>query len=239
MNIYWFGRHSDKDFSYVSDLLEDSGFYGWLIPYGAGHLDPFTRVARSLKKEQKLKYLVAVRPYTISAQYLLSIIKSLDSIEEDRVRINFVPGFSDGEESFGGVFSDVNDATPFEDRKKFFCSYLEKFKDWDIKKPYTYVSGMQDSLCPNMDSLGDANIVSYGRIFDGTLDPSDKTKIIFFPVLNIESFKTILAEIKSKGYNNVMIHAHSYDQPDEDKMFDLALEVFKEVKSMKLNENLL
>jgi hypothetical protein len=90
-----------------------------------------------------------------------------------------------------------------------------------------------------MDSLGDANIVSYGRIFDGTLDPSDKTKIIFFPVLNIELFREILADIKARGYNNIMIHAHSYDQPDEDKLFDLALEVFKEVKNMKLNENLL
>jgi hypothetical protein len=239
MNIYWFGRHIDKDLGYVSDLLEDSGFYGWLLPYGAGYLDPFTRVARSLKTDQKLKYLVAVRPYTISAQYLMSIIKTLDSIQEDRVRINFVPGLNEGEESFGGVFSDVNDSTSFEDRKKFFCSYLEKFKDWDVKKPYTYVSGMQDSLCPNMDSLADANIVSYGRIFDGTLDPSDKTKIIFFPVLNIELFREILADIKARGYNNIMIHAHAYDQPDEDKLFDLALKVFEEVKNIKLNEDIL
>ena len=238
MNIYWFGKHMDKDLGYVSDLLEDSGFYGWLLPYSSGYEDPFTRIARSLKKEQKLKYLVAVRPYTISAQYLVSIIKSLDSIQEDRVRINFVPGMDNGEESFGGVFSDVNDATSFEDKKKFFCSYLKKFKDWDVKKPYTYISGMQDSLCPNMDSLGDATIVSYARIFDGTLDPSDKTKIIFFPVLNIELFKEILADIKAKGYNNVMIHAHSYEHLDDDKNFDLALEVFKEVKNIKLNESL-
>ena len=239
MNIYWFGKHMDKDLGYMSDLLEDSGFYGWLLPYGAGYEDPFTRVARSLKTEQNLKYLVAVRPYNISAQYLISIIKSLDSIQEDRVRINFVPGLNDGEESFGGIFSDVNDATSFEDRKKFFCSYLEQFKAWDVKKPYTYVSGMQDSLCPNMDSLADANIVSYGRIFDGTLDPSDKTKIIFFPVLNIELFREILADIKARGYNNVMIHTHSYDKPDEDKLFDLALKVFEEVKNIKLNEDLL
>ena len=96
---------------------------------------------------------------------------------------------------------------------------------------------MQDSLCPNMDSFGDANIVSYARMFDGTLDPSDKTKIIFFPVLNIKLFKEIFAEIKAKGYNNIMIHAHSYDHFDDDKNFDLALEVFKEVKNIKLNEN--
>lgn len=227
----------DKDLGYISDLLEDSGFYGWLLPYAAGYEDPFIRVARSLKTEQKLKYLVAVRPYTISAQYLISIIKSLDSIQEDRVRINFVPGMDSGGESFGGVFSDINDATSFEDKKKFFCSYLKNFKDWDVKKPYIYISGMQDNLCPNMDSLGDANIVSYARMHDKTLDLSDKTKIIFFPVVNMNSFKEILAEVKAKGYNNIMIHAHSYEHFDDDKNFDLALEIFKEVKNIKLNEN--
>jgi hypothetical protein len=190
-------------------------------------------IARSLKTYQKLKSLVAVRPYTISPQYLLAISKSLDLIQEDRVRINFVPGLTDGEEFFGGVFSDVNDSTSFEDRKKFFCSYLEKFKDWDVKKPYTYVSGMKDSICPNMDSLADANIVNYGRLVSGTLDTSDKTKILFFLVRDIESFRTIVKHIKENGYNNIMIHVNG------DELFDLALKVFEEVKSMKLNENLL
>ena len=233
MNVYWFGRHTDKDLGYISDLLEDSGFYGWLLPYAVGVPDPFTRIARSLKTNQKLKYLVAVRPYTISPQYLLAISKSLDLVQEDRVRINFVPGLTDGEESFGGVFSDVNDSTSFEDRKKFFCSYLEKFKDWDVKKPYTYVSGMKDSICPNMDSLADANIVNYGRLVSGTLDTSDKTKILIFLVRDIESFRTIVKHIKENGYNNIMIHVNG------DELFDLALKVFEEVKNMKLNENLL
>jgi hypothetical protein len=233
MNVYWFGRHTDKDLGYISDLLEDSGFYGWLLPYAVGVPDPFTRIARSLKTNQKLKYLVAVRPYTISPQYLLAISKSLDLIQEDRVRINFVPGLTDGEESFGGVFSDVNDSTSFEDRKNFFCSYLEKFKDWDVKKPYTYVSGMKDSICPNMDSLADANIVNYGRLVSGTLDTSDKTKILFFLVRDIESFRTIVKHIKENGYNNIMIHVNG------DELFDLALKVFEEVKNMKLNESLL
>lgn len=231
MNIYWFGRHTDKDLGYVSDLLEDSGFYGWLLPYAVGVPDPFTRVARSLKTEQKLKYLVAVRPYTVSPQYLLAISKSLDLIQEDRVRINFVPGLTDGEEAFGGILSDVNDASSFEDRKKYFCSYIEQFKNLKVKKPYTYVSGISDSICPDMSKFGDANIVNYGRLKNGTLDTSDKTKILFFLVQDIESFKIILEDVKENGYNNIMIHV------DGDELFDLALEVFKEVKKIKLSEN--
>jgi len=227
MNIYWFGRHTDKDLGYISDLLEDAGFYGWLLPYAVGVPDPFTRIARSLKTDQNLKYLVAVRPYTISAQYLLAIIDSLDLIQEDRVRVNFVPGFIDGEQSFGGIFSEVNDATPFEERKKFFCSYLEQFKKWDVKKPYTYISGQSDDICPNMDSLGDANIVLYPRLLEaGLLDSYDKSAIIFFPVEDIKSFKDTFNDLKRRGYQNIMIHVHG------DSLFDLALEVFKEVKNI-------
>ena len=82
-----------------------------------------------------------------------------------------------------------------------------------------------------MDNFGDANIVSYGRILEGKLDPSDKTKIIFFYVKDIQSFKEILKDVEERGYNNIMIHVLG------DDLFDLALKVFEEVKNIKLKEN--
>jgi hypothetical protein len=223
MNFYWFGRHNNKDLGHVSDLLEDSGFYGWLIPYAAGQPDPFSRIARSLKTEQKLKYLVAVRPYTISHQYLLAISKSLDSIQEDRVRINFVPGLTYDEESYGGIFSEINDSSSFEDRKKYFCTYIEQWKNWDVKKPYTYISGMSDDICPDLDSFGDCTIVNYSRVVDKTLDHSDKTKIIFLPFSDY--LEEELKIIKGLGYNNVMTHV--LDKKD----FDRALATVKNIKA--------
>jgi len=223
MNFYWFGRHNNRDFNYVSDLLEDCGFYAWLIPYAAGQRDPFTRIARSLKTDQKLKYLVAVRPYNISHQYLLAISKSLDSIQEDRVRINFVPGLTYDEEDYGGIFSNIKDTSSFEDRKKYFCTYVEQWEKWDVKKPYTYVSGMPDEMCPNLDSFGDATIVNYGRIVDKTLDTSDKTKIIFLPFS--DQFEEELNIIKGHGYDNIMLHV--YENTD----FDRAMAAVKKIKS--------
>jgi hypothetical protein len=229
MNFYWFGRHLDKNLNYVSDLLEDSRFYGWLLPYAVGVPDPFTRVARSLKTNQKLKYLVAVRPYTMSPQYLLSIAKSLDLIQKDRVRINFVPGLilNKEEESFGGILSEVNDASSFIDRKKYFCSYIEEFSNLKVEKPYIYTSGLSDDICPNIEKFGDCNIVSYGRLVEGKLNDLDKNKVIYFPAVSVSNFKERVAEIKEKGYNNIMTHTNG----DED--FDLALEIFKEVKKLK------
>jgi hypothetical protein len=228
MNFYWFGRHLDKNLDYVSDLLEDSGFYGWLLPYAAGLPDPFTRIARSLNTQQKLKYLVAVRPYTISPQYLLAISKSLDLIQEDRVRINFVPGLilNKEEELFGGILSEVNDSSSFIDRKKYFCSYIKEFSNLKVKKPYVYTSGLSDSICPNIENFGDSNIVSYGRLIEGKLDNFDKNKIIFFPAVSVSNFKEKVAEIKQKGYNNIMTHTSG------DTDFSLALEIFKEVKKL-------
>jgi hypothetical protein len=234
VNFYWFGRHLDKDLKYVSDILEDAGFYAWLIPYSAGLADPFIRIARSMSTEQKLKYLVAVRPYTISAQYLIAISKSLDLIQEDRVRINFVPGIvPESEKSIGGIFSEINDSSSYEDRKRHFCDYIRKFSELDIKKPYVYVSGFSDELCPDLEDFGDANILSYGHLHAGRLDPSDLDKIIFFPVRSIEDFREKIAEIKSKGYKNVMFHTNG------DRDFDLALKVFEEVKMMNSQNTVL
>lgn len=228
MKIYWFGRHLDKDLGYMSDLLEDSGFYGWLLPYAAGIPDPFTRVARSINTDQKLKYLVAVRPYTISPQYLLAICNSLDLIQEDRVRINFVPGLLEDqfEKSFGGILSTVNDNSSFADRKKYFCSYIEEFKNLKAKKPYTYISGIADGICPKMLEFGDANIVSYGRLVEGKLQGYSKDTIIFFPATSIEHFYERLGKVKDAGFNNIMIHTNG----DED--FELATRVFKEIKTL-------
>jgi hypothetical protein len=226
MNIYWFGRHLDKDLGYMSDLLEDSGFYGWLLPYASGLADPFVRIARDLKTDQNLKYLVAVRPYTISPQYLLAISKSLDLIQEDRVRINFVPGLTEGEEYYGGILSDINDGSSFADRKKHFCTYIEEFQKLKGDKAYTYISGMADEICPKMLEFGDANIVSYGRLVEGKLEGYSKDTIIFFPAPSIEDFYERLNKVKDAGFNNIMIHTNG------DRDFELATRVFKEIKTL-------
>jgi len=226
MNTYWFGRHLDKDLGYMSDLLEDSGFYGWLLPYASGLADPFVRIARDLKTDQNLKYLVAVRPYTISPQYLLAISKSLDLIQEDRVRINFVTGLTEGEESYGGILSDINDGSSFADRKKYFCTYIEEFQKLKGDKAYTYISGMADEICPEMLKFGDANIVSYGRLVEGKLEGYSKDTIIFFPAPSIEDFYERLNKVKDAGFNNIMIHTNG------DRDFELATRVFKEIKTL-------
>jgi hypothetical protein len=228
MNIYWFGRQLDKDLAYMSDLLEDSGFYGWLLPYQAGLPDPFVRVARSLNTDQKLKYLVAVRPYTMSPQYLLAITKGLDLIQKDRVRINFVPGLTTHrEEYFAGILGPINDSSSLNDRKKYLCSYIEEFRNMNGKKPYTYISGLADYLCPNLLDFGDANIVSYGLFLAGKLEECSKDTIISFPVSSIKTLHERMNHLRSAGYNNLMINL---DDPND---FELALKIFKEIKSIQ------
>jgi hypothetical protein len=229
MNIYWFARHLEKDLAEVSDMLEDAGFYGWLLPYVAGLPDPFVRIARSLNTDQKLKYLVAVRPYTISPQYLLAITRGLDFIQKDRVRINFVPGWkSSGEREhyFSGPTGLINDSSSLDDRKKYLCSYIEDFRNMNGKKPYTYISGLPDDICPNMLDFGDANIVSYGLLLAGKLDGCSKDTIISVEVSSIETLHEKINHVKDAGFNGIMIH------PDDPHDFGLAKKIFKEVKSL-------
>lgn len=232
INFYWFGRHLEEKLEDISDLLEDAGFYGWLIPYASGLQDPFIRIARSMNLNQKLKYLVAVRPYNISPQYLSAIIYSLDLIQFDRVRINFVPGliFDNEEKLFGGILNNINDESSFEDRKKYLCSYIKSFGELPVRKPYVYVSGLEDDLCPDIVRYSDANIVSHARLSDGTLDQTDKTKIIFVPIKSIPDLYDKIEDIQSHGYNNIMMHIDI-----DDESFS-ALDIFKEIKKIKSNK---
>ena len=232
MNVYWFGRNMDKDLADVSDMLEDAGFYGWLLPYVAGLPDPFVRIARSLNTDQKLKYLVAVRPHTITPQYLLAITRGLDFIQKDRVRVNFVPGWKTTgarEHWFSGPTPPIDDNSTLDDRKRYLCSYIKDFKNMNGSKPYVYISGMPDDICPNMLDFADGNIVSYGLLASDKLGGYSRDAIISIPVTSIEMLRERMNHARSEGFENIMIHIDERDSLD----WVLTKKIFEEIKSLK------
>jgi len=87
--------------------------------------DVFTRIARDIKHNEKIKYLVAIRPHTISPQYLCMINKSLSLIMPNRVQINLISGYiKDHEKSFGGILGNINDESDRIDRSNYLIEYV-------------------------------------------------------------------------------------------------------------------
>jgi hypothetical protein len=192
MNFYWFGRTKDNNLSAMSTELEDAGFSGILLPYAVDVGDYFIQVATSISNDQKLKYIIAIRPYTISPQHLAMIIKSLNVVASDRLWINFVSGqILDDEKEIGGIIGDINDKSLPEDRRKYLQEYVPVFYDLCNKlniDSTICISGMGPDTFSLVEKYGDYNFVAYqAYVNNGPFKKISKPRVVsMFPLIRTQ-----------------------------------------------------
>lgn len=130
MDFYYFGGNFDYGFV---EKLDKAGFVGVMYTYDNTQGDFFTTLARDIKMYEKIKYLIAIRPYSISPQYLCMINKSVGEIMPNRLQINLISGhLKSHEEDVGGILGEVNDHSSNVDRSNYLIEYfrtLEKMKE--------------------------------------------------------------------------------------------------------------
>jgi alkanesulfonate monooxygenase SsuD/methylene tetrahydromethanopterin reductase-like flavin-dependent oxidoreductase (luciferase family) len=123
MKFYYFGG---KFLEGEISRLEQHNFDGVMFVYDATLGDVFTMIARDIKYNEKIKYLVAIRPYAISPQYLCMINKSLNSIMPNRLQINIISGYiKEHEKSFSGILGNINDQSDRIDRSNYLIDYVK------------------------------------------------------------------------------------------------------------------
>lgn len=162
MKFYYFGGHLTMDSSNIDDL-EEIGCDGVLFTYRQTQGDFFTFVARTMKLDQKIKYMIAVRPHALSAQYLCMINKSINDIQPNRLEINIISGHIKPDEiDFGGILGPITDHSSIPDRTNYMIDYIKELDDMKnrgISVPDCYVS------CTNIYSLEAASELGYKIIF--------------------------------------------------------------------------
>lgn len=122
MKFYYFGGNFNPG---EITRLEQSHFDGVMFVYDAVIGDVFTHIARDIRKNEKIKYLVAIRPYAISPQYLCMINKSINQIASNRIQINLISGYvKEHEKQFGGILGNVNDESSRIDRSNYMIDYV-------------------------------------------------------------------------------------------------------------------
>jgi alkanesulfonate monooxygenase SsuD/methylene tetrahydromethanopterin reductase-like flavin-dependent oxidoreductase (luciferase family) len=141
MQLFWFQRWSNFDFQKLSNKIESCGFDGILFPYLSYGEDCFISIAKNIDISAKIKYMVAIRPYTISPQYLFKIVKAINGISKDRILINFVSGWIyDEEKKLGGVHGEINDLSSNIDRSNYLIDYIKTVNKMDSDLLNFYVS---------------------------------------------------------------------------------------------------
>jgi len=164
MDFYYFG-------GFIGDqqvqTIEDHHFSGILFTYDINQGDFFTKVARDIDLSKKIKYMVAIRPYAISPQYLAMISQSVDEIMPDRLQINLISGhIKPHEREIGGILGGTNDSSSHIDKSNYLIEYIEclgKLKN-SIQKnaiPDYYVSTTNPYVFEVASRLNDKMIIQY------------------------------------------------------------------------------
>lgn len=122
MKIYFFGG----DFNLIERIYE-SNFDGTLLLYNARGGEMFTSICLNAKKiRPDFKYMVAVRPYVISPQYLSMINRSIKERLGNVLQINLVTGWiKEEEEPFNAFVGEISDKTPALERSNYLIKFLE------------------------------------------------------------------------------------------------------------------
>lgn len=132
MEFYYFGGNTRGD---LIPMLEQSNFSGVMFTYDATQGDIFTHVAKDIKNTKRIKYLIAIRPYAISPQYICMINQSIQTIEKNRLQVNFISGYiKDHEKDFGGIVGEINDSSSRIDRSNYMIEYLNVLNNMPINK---------------------------------------------------------------------------------------------------------
>lgn len=144
MKFYYFGGVLGEEESVKSPSnLNRHHFDGVMFTHDIPQGDIFIQTVMDLKVNEKIKYLIAIRPYTISPQYLAMINDSLNKVQKDRVQLNIISGYTkDHEDGVKGIVGSVNDQSDKVEKRKYLVEFLhslnEMNKNKNIKAPLDF-----------------------------------------------------------------------------------------------------
>jgi hypothetical protein len=144
VKFYYFGGVLGEEESVKSPSnLNRHHFDGVMFTHDIPQGDIFIQTAMDLKVNEKIKYLIAIRPYTISPQYLAMINDSLNKVQKDRVQLNIISGYTkDHEDGVKGIVGSVNDQSDKVEKRKYLVEFLHSLneinKNKNIKAPLDF-----------------------------------------------------------------------------------------------------
>jgi alkanesulfonate monooxygenase SsuD/methylene tetrahydromethanopterin reductase-like flavin-dependent oxidoreductase (luciferase family) len=136
MKFYYFGGIMGDPGNIKSPSnLNSNNFSGVMFTHDIPEGDMFVKTAKDIKQGENIKYLVAIRPYTISPQYLSMINRSMDRIDRGRLQINLISGYiKDHEDGVGGIVGSINDNSSGLDRSNYMIEFLKVLNEMDQDK---------------------------------------------------------------------------------------------------------
>lgn len=149
MKISWMQNNPFNNFSSLIETLEDVGYDSVLLTYNSNVADHFVKAINHLSNST-IKYNIAVRPHTISPEYLAMMIQAVQEIHPGRLMINLVSGDLYSNENLNGIVH--HDLVLLSDksyRRKYLDIFIDKLFDRAVLKNIPEImvgSSSEDSM---------------------------------------------------------------------------------------------
>jgi len=163
----WLARLDDTTVDGISCLsksLDESNYYSVLLTYHSYDPDNWLKAARVLNPNHKIKYIIAIRPYSISPEYLVMMINSFEEIAKNRIMINIVGGMGPEEEQ--SMSNLILNKEYFDNpitRQQYTREYLKKVKEIlpEDSTVEFVLSGSQDYDIETSNMYADCHLMYY------------------------------------------------------------------------------
>ena len=116
---------SGSEVSEVVNELDEAGYYSILFPIKSTTADYLPRVISSIKAEQKIKYMIPIRPYLLSPQYLGMLSAGIEAVVPGRTIFNFINGHIDTDENLDGIIYSSINFSDKSDRRRHLEEFIE------------------------------------------------------------------------------------------------------------------
>ena len=152
MKIHYMWRGDSltpKRLKELSSELEIFGYESVLLPFHSSTADYLVKSAAALIPGNKLKYMIALRPYHISPQFCAMITEAYNQIDSDRLIFNWIAGDFDirgDEPNQVDVFGMSDSIDSIIKRTTFLRNFVKQYNSYPLlsNRPEMVFSGFSD-----------------------------------------------------------------------------------------------
>lgn len=205
MKFHWMVRYENLNqnvYDKLSDDLNDSGYHSVLTTYHSLSTDPVSKAANVLKPHRNLKYMPAIRTYTMSPEYCIMICRSFHEISPNKLAINIVAGDIHDNETTMNDCLFINDLIDTIDKRieytKEWLKIFSKYKN-EPYYPELFISSKSESGIKNVIEFADSGLAMIDEYMRDANKFKDIKRLTLSCAVVIEDTEELAIE-KAKEY---------------------------------------
>lgn len=261
MKFHWMHRNDNNSVDYLSRLsekLEECKYDSVLFVYHSKEEDFLTKAVRIMSAEQKIKYMLAFRTYSISPEYLSMVCRSVNTIMPNKIMLNIVSGDVHPEETSIDDLVDISNLVDSTDKRvEYTDRWMSKFVDMNpgidiimgghsektiaLANKYNATPlAMVNKFLMLKKKADKKQMVCLGAIITDTEEDAEIFHEKYLDIHDISvylygtkaNFKSKIKYLESIGVTDILIHGHPMDN-ESHRIHDTIREMMEEQNGIK------